>query len=181
MDRERDHVPERPAIGATLVQMPSSSRDGTIAANVTAPVHADADAQLSFALATPSAGQVQYHSKEDAQPPRLVLVVGSPATGVTSRPPATTALTLQASAPNPFNPAATLAYTLPASGRALLVLHDVQGRRVATLVDEVQSAGAHAVRWDGRGKNRVRLPGGVYFARLAFGTEVRTRKLTLAP
>jgi hypothetical protein len=170
-----------PATGATLVQMPSSSRDGTIAANVTGPIHEDADAQLSFALATPSAGQVQYHSKEDAQPPRLVLVVGTPATGVSSRPPGSSTLALQASTPNPFNPTTTLVYRLPSRGRVLLAVHDVKGRRVATLVDKVQPAGTNSAHWDGRGEARTRLSGGVYFARLAFGTEVRTRKLTLAP
>ena len=64
-----------PAIGSPLVNMPQSSRDGTIAANVTNAVNADADGLLSFALTTTAASQLTYHSKEDGEPPRLVVMV----------------------------------------------------------------------------------------------------------
>lgn len=64
-----------PAIGAALQEMPQSSRDGTIGARVTNAVNADADGLLSFALTTTVQGQLSYHSKEAAQPPRLVAVV----------------------------------------------------------------------------------------------------------
>ncbi|HJQ97633.1 MAG TPA: hypothetical protein VJ826_04915 [Candidatus Polarisedimenticolaceae bacterium] len=64
-----------PAVGAVLVNMPQSSRDGTIAANVTGNVNADADALLSYALDTPSASPASYHDREDADPPRLILGV----------------------------------------------------------------------------------------------------------
>jgi hypothetical protein len=63
-----------PAIGATLVNLPGSSRDGTIGANVTGSVNGDADGLLSFALTTTATSQLSYHSKEDLQPPRLILV-----------------------------------------------------------------------------------------------------------
>jgi len=66
-----------PTPGAALVDMPQSSRDGTIAANVTMSVNLDPDAVLGFALTTPSASQVTYLSGEGGQPPRLVLVVPS--------------------------------------------------------------------------------------------------------
>ena len=64
-----------PAVGASLINMPPSSRDGTIAANVTGNVNADADALLSYALDTPSASPASYHARDDADPPRLILGV----------------------------------------------------------------------------------------------------------
>jgi hypothetical protein len=64
-----------PAAGAVLVEMPQSSRDGTIAANVTATLNADADAVVAFALTTPAASLGSYHSKEAGHAPRLVLSV----------------------------------------------------------------------------------------------------------
>jgi len=64
-----------PAIGSSLQNMPSSSRDGTIGAQVTSAVNADADGLLSFALTTTVAQQLSYHTKEASQPPRLVAVV----------------------------------------------------------------------------------------------------------
>jgi hypothetical protein len=63
-----------PAIGSPILQMPGSSRDGTIGANLTSGVNADADGVLSLALTT-TGGQLDYHSKEDGQPPRLVVAV----------------------------------------------------------------------------------------------------------
>ncbi len=63
--------------------------------------------------------------------------------------------------------------------RARLAIHDVQGRLVRMLVDEVQSAGHYEVEWeglDGRGKE---LATGIYLSRLEAGGEVRSRKLAL--
>ncbi len=70
-----------PVIGTPLVEHPQSSKDGTLAANVTQAVNADPDGIVSFALTTTAAGQANYHSKEDAQPPRLVLVVPASCAG----------------------------------------------------------------------------------------------------
>ena len=64
-----------PAVGAAITDTPQSSRDGTLAANVTATVNADPDGALSFAVTTTAMGQLTYHSKEDGQPPRLVVTV----------------------------------------------------------------------------------------------------------
>ena len=64
-----------PPVGALLVNMPQSSRDGTIAAGVTASFNVDADALLSYALDTPSAGATTYHDRDDGDPPRLILTV----------------------------------------------------------------------------------------------------------
>jgi hypothetical protein len=63
-----------PATGALLVQLPQSTRDGTIGAGVAASVNADADGLLGFALATTAAGQATYPSKEGGEAPRLVLL-----------------------------------------------------------------------------------------------------------
>ncbi|HKQ97080.1 MAG TPA: DNRLRE domain-containing protein [Candidatus Polarisedimenticolia bacterium] len=64
-----------PALGAPIVAMPQSSRDGTIAANVTAAMNADTDGLISFGLTTAATQQATYLSKEGGQPPRLVLVI----------------------------------------------------------------------------------------------------------
>jgi hypothetical protein len=66
-----------PAPGETLVPMPQSSRDGTIAANVTTEVNRDPDGVAAFVLSFSGAGQGSYLSREGGQPPRLVLVLPS--------------------------------------------------------------------------------------------------------
>lgn len=64
--------------------------------------------------------------------------------------------------PHPLRGHGTLAFDLPAPGLVTLELHDVQGRRVRTLVaNELRAAGRHQVAVNSAG-----LPAGVYHARL---------------
>lgn len=63
--------------------------------------------------------------------------------------------------PNPFTRRSTIEYTLADDTYVQLELYDIRGRRVAVLVDDMRSAGRHAVRIDGS-----ELSSGVYFYRL---------------
>jgi hypothetical protein len=89
-------------------------------------------------------------------------------------------LTLNPARPNPFNPHATIRYSLPKSGRASLAIYDVRGARVATLVDADLPAGEQSVEWAGVSDDGTPMPSGVYFARLETAAGVRTVKVTLA-
>ncbi len=81
--------------------------------------------------------------------------------------------------PNPFNPLTTVAFTAPAAGTVRLTIHDLQGRLVRTLVDEVLTAGAHQRPWDGCADDGSRCASGVYFARMVNGAASAVTKLTL--
>ncbi len=81
--------------------------------------------------------------------------------------------------PNPFNPTTTIAFDVPSAGRVSLVIYDVTGARVRTLVDGDVRAGAHRVAWDGTNEARERAGSGVYFYRLATGGKVLTKKMVL--
>lgn len=75
---------------------------------------------------------------------------------------------------------AEIAWSLDRSDRARLAVYDVQGRCLATLVDDSQAAaGEHRTRWDGRDGQGARLPRGVYFARLETSRETITRRTIL--
>jgi hypothetical protein len=76
--------------------------------------------------------------------------------------------------PNPFNPTTEIRYDLPAAGRVRLTVFDIAGREVAVLVDEEQQPGFKTVQF-----NAQRLASGVYFYRLATGTFVATKKMTI--
>ena len=76
--------------------------------------------------------------------------------------------------PNPFNPATTISYQLPAKNRVTLRIYDFRGREVAKLVDAEQLAGHYSLTW-----NASRLSSGVYFARLTAGGFRETRKMLL--
>lgn len=65
--------------------------------------------------------------------------------------------------PNPFNPVTTIAYTLASAGNVKLVVYDILGREVKTLVNEVQQKGEHSFSFNASG-----LSSGVYFYRIEF-------------
>ena len=71
--------------------------------------------------------------------------------------------------PNPCSRSTTIEFALASAERVLLKVYDLQGREVATLVDEVRAAGTHAIRWDAS-----LAPAGVYFYRLAAGRRSET-------
>ncbi len=81
--------------------------------------------------------------------------------------------------PNPFNPATTIRYDVPARGHVVVSVYDAKGERVGTLVDETREPGSYPVRWDGTDARGVRASSGVYFVRLQFGGETRSRKIVL--
>jgi hypothetical protein len=86
---------------------------------------------------------------------------------------------LEQNYPNPFNPITQIRYTLPYEGLVSVKVFDMIGREVVTIVDGQQSAGYHAVEWDGRNSHGQQLSSGVYLYRLRAGSFVETRKLMI--
>ena len=76
--------------------------------------------------------------------------------------------------PNPFNPVTSIRFALPNPGRVTMVLYDVAGREVRTLVDEELPAGWHRTVLQASG-----LASGIYFCRMSAGEFVDARKLLL--
>jgi len=76
--------------------------------------------------------------------------------------------------PNPFNPTTSIRFGLPERAHATLKGYTTLGEEVATLVGEVQEAGRHTVRFDGRG-----LSSGAYLCRLSAEGIVETRSMVL--
>ncbi len=67
--------------------------------------------------------------------------------------------------PNPFNPSTRIAYELPRETWVRFVVYDLLGRRVATLVDRMESAGFHHLDWHGADGNGHPVTSGLYFGR----------------
>jgi hypothetical protein len=100
-------------------------------------------------------------------------------TSVATPPLLPAAFALHQARPNPFNPVTTIRFDLPRPSRVKLVVFDVAGRAVATLVDEEKPAGTHVVIWNGADRHGGAAASGVYFYRLETGDFVATRKMVL--
>lgn len=79
--------------------------------------------------------------------------------------------------PNPFNPATMIRFRLNFAQHVTLKIFDVHGRELMTLVDAVQAAGEHDLRFAAP----ARFSSGVYFYRLQTPTEQLTRKMLFVP
>jgi Secretion system C-terminal sorting domain len=92
---------------------------------------------------------------------------------VSSAAPST--LELEQNYPNPFNPATTIGYGVPYDGHATLVVYDMMGREVATLIDEHHNAGTYSVNF-----NAHNQPSGMYVYRLTMDGETTYQTMTLS-
>jgi len=93
--------------------------------------------------------------------------------------------TLKQNYPNPFNPRTIIEYDIPYNSTGLeqmptsLVIYDILGREVVTLVDRDLSPGRYSVVWAGVNKIGIRVASGVYFYSIRTGTFSDTRKMIL--
>ena len=81
--------------------------------------------------------------------------------------------------PNPFNPTTRIEFTLPKAMNAELVVYDLTGRRVKTLVNEEKHAGQHFVQWDGTNSAGRSVSSGTYFYKLTAGSFTKVEKMML--
>lgn len=81
---------------------------------------------------------------------------------------------LEQNYPNPFNPTTTIYYDIPKSSDVKIVVYDMLGHEVMTLVNEQKNAGRYSVVMDG-----TDLASGIYMYRISAGAYTDTRKMTL--
>jgi hypothetical protein len=86
---------------------------------------------------------------------------------------------LEQNVPNPFNPTTTIRYAIAEDSDVRLVIYDVAGRHVRTLVNDRQRADVYQVAWDGVDDHGKRVASGVYFYKLAAGKFSSTKKMML--
>jgi hypothetical protein len=78
--------------------------------------------------------------------------------------------------PNPFGPQTRIGFDLPGPSHVQVVILDVRGRMVKTLVEGRMPAGRHSVTWDGRDRAGHAVPPGVYLYRIQAGEFTDTKK-----
>ena len=81
--------------------------------------------------------------------------------------------------PNPFNPVTTIRYDLPQESHVHLVIYDILGREVKTLVNSKEQAGYKSIRWDGRNNFGQKVSAGMYFYRIQASSFSKVQKMVL--
>jgi len=81
--------------------------------------------------------------------------------------------------PNPFNPETTIRFSLRDRQKIRLVIFDLSGKLVRTLIDNELPAGEQTFSWDGRDQHGRTAVSGVYFYELLVGDKVERKKMTL--
>ncbi len=81
--------------------------------------------------------------------------------------------------PNPFNPETMIDYTIGKAGQASIVIYNILGQKVRTLVNGVVTAGTHSVKWNGKNAFGVAVPSGVYYYTFQSNSFKQTKKMLL--
>jgi hypothetical protein len=81
---------------------------------------------------------------------------------------------LETNYPNPFNPSTKISFTIPKADHVSLVVYDMLGKEVGTLIDSELGAGTHTVTFDGKN-----LASGTYIYRIRSGEFVQERTMQL--
>ena len=82
--------------------------------------------------------------------------------------------------PNPFNPVTTINYQIPEAGFVNLVIYNVLGERVKTLVNKHQNAGYYRITWESDNEAGEALSSGIYLYQLEVNNFKANYKMTLS-
>ncbi len=95
------------------------------------------------------------------------------------RPKTPADVVLYANYPNPFNPGTNIRFSLPQEADISLVIYNISGQRVRTLINGRVRAGLYQAQWDGKDDNGAGISSGIYFCKL-FGPGIaRTNSMIL--
>lgn len=133
----------------------------------------DADSVLIYDInANDPNGDIIYFGSIEQEIPRITTDIA----GVNFAP---TGYALEQNYPNPFNPTTTISYQLPVNSDVELLIYNMTGQLVRTLVSTMQTAANHKVVWDGRSDAGQKVPSGMYVYTLRAGRFIAHKKLIL--
>ncbi|MCD6170524.1 MAG: DUF3160 domain-containing protein [Candidatus Latescibacteria bacterium] len=156
------------------VAVPLAEQDSAYVGEVTAEGWQPGQIVIKAAWVTTWAGR----SHEICQS-RKALVL-APETGAEEQSPSPGNFYLGQNHPNPFNAATAVPFFLPSESRVRLVIYDLLGQPVITLVNAELPRGKHRALWDGKDESGREVSSGTYFCCLKTGENtIGTRKMLL--
>ena len=87
--------------------------------------------------------------------------------------------TLYQNYPNPFNPVTALRYDLPKNSLVTIIIYDMLGREVKTLINRTKDAGHRSVIWDATNDYGKPVSAGIYLYQIQAGEYISTKKMVL--
>ncbi len=81
--------------------------------------------------------------------------------------------------PNPFNPVTIIKFDLPKRSDVKLVIYNVLGQEVKTLLNETKDSGRFEIKWDGRNNYNNVVASGLYIYRIKSGEFTQSKKMIL--
>ena len=79
--------------------------------------------------------------------------------------------------PNPFNPSTNIAYTITKYNYISIVIYDVNGNQIMSLVNEYKAPGQYRINWNGKNEKGIPVAGGLYFYSIRSGEFRETKKM----
>ena len=87
--------------------------------------------------------------------------------------------TLSANYPNPFNPTTTIDYSIATAGDVSIVVYDMMGREVRSLVADFATPGSYSVVWDATNNQGLSVAAGMYVYKMTSSDFVEVNKMLL--
>ncbi|MBI5729858.1 MAG: fibronectin type III domain-containing protein [Ignavibacteriales bacterium] len=90
-----------------------------------------------------------------------------------------TSFALYQNYPNPFNPSTTIKFAVPNTAQVAIDIYDLNGQKIAAIMNEEKAAGYHTVSWNGKNNKGADVTSGIYFYTIRAGSFTEVRKMLL--
>ncbi len=131
------------------------------------------DVRLRFRLVTNSTGRREGIYIDD------ISITWSPTGTDDDTEPIPDIFTLSQNYPNPFNPSTSISFSLEQKAYASIVIYDLMGRKVKTLISSLLDAGEHEILWDGSNDSGTDVASGIYLYKLESNGSSQVKRMTL--
>lgn len=163
--------------GASFIELlppTSGSVDPQDVANLTARIYGlDVGDTVYYA-------NIEIESNDPANPLVTIPVeIRSGPTGITEVNAMPTTFAISQNYPNPFNPTTTFKYQLPEVSDVKLIIYNILGQKVRTLINRSVEPGYHTIEWNGLNDTGNQVATGLYISRFQAGKYVKTMKMMM--